>query len=297
MEFENWLKSIAAGLVLMLAVFAVLVGFNYIGPYIAPIVEEITGLSEPSFVGLLVLVFLVGFAATYRSANETDDFFTSPGGSHKPGLPVTREPVASLVHHNTVEEIDLVETAFVNHLRERTEKLNENAEVVLKIQLKKEKDNHLSRDTLLYYITHLEKKFENFKYVVFVDRFNKFVFYTKAKEFRKKIEPTDGSHIMDLINANRYEVLREESYIYHQSIPFRMNAMRALRLMAQKEWQDVMVISQGWAPRYLGVLELKDLLHRVLVESRSSSKRNSMLNSIPLIGSEEKKDKPSQKDK
>jgi len=256
----------------MLATFAVLVLFNYAGPFVAPYVEEITGLSEPSFIGLLVLVFLVGFAATYRPGAEEEEIY--PHGGHKQGLPVTREPVASLVNNNTSEEVDLVETAFVNHLRERTEKLDQNADVVLKIQLRKEKDNNLSRDTLLYYLTALEKKFPNFRYVVFVDRFNRFLFYAKAKEFRKKIEPTEGSHIMDLINANRYEVLKEEPYIFHQSIPFRMNAMRALRLMAQKEWQDVMVISQGWAPRYLGVLELKDLLHRVLVESRNTHKKN-----------------------
>lgn len=288
MEFENWLRSISAGIFLMLIAFGALAGFNYLEPYISSFVEEATGLTEPSFIGLLILVFLVGFAATYRQEVSEEGGFSIHAG-RPGGLPSTREPVAALVNHNVIEEIELVEEAFVTHLRERTEKLDKSAPIVLKIQLRKEKENHLNRDTLLYYLNTLEKRFDNFKHVVFVDRFNKFLFYTKAKEFKKKIEPTEGTHLMDLINANRYEVLKAEDFIFHQSVPFRMNAMRALRLMAQKEWQDVMVISQGWAPRYLGVLELKDLLHRVLVDSKSPNKKPGMLRSIPRIGHDDNK--------
>lgn len=66
MEIDIWIRFVIMGVFLILIVFVVLVGINFVFFYINEMVYLVMGLSDVFLVGILMLVFLVGFVVVVK---------------------------------------------------------------------------------------------------------------------------------------------------------------------------------------------------------------------------------------
>lgn len=275
---DSWIRSLFAGLLLAGIAIAALAGWNIYGQEWAALIEQYTGLSDSLLVIVVLLVFLVGFALGFpRQAEQFENItvnrrsvFASPSARIKPTL-----------DHSEVEEIDYVQEAYISYLQDRIRDLDHSKPIILKVKLYPpspgdipflHRGGHLQRDTLLYYLEKL-KDFENFKYMIVVDWFNRFQFFAKAKEFREQIEPIDGSHIIDLMNGYRIKELSEMPLFNSNWITNHTSNLRVLQTMAKNDINEVMVVSHTWGRRYLGVTELSKLLGRMLTPKKHREHR------------------------
>ncbi len=290
MDFENLIRSATTGLVLMVIAFAVLIGANYLPSYISEAVQSSTGLSDVSLIALLMLVFLVGFAA---SSKVEQDIRFDGGGTKKRFFPKAGRPVVTSVQQNRVEEIECEEDGYVTFLRERTEQLAEDTNIILKIMVKPKLEH--KRDTILYYIEKLSQ-FPNFKYVAFVNRHNRFMFFAKASELKKEIETIQGAYIIDLLNANRFEELKMEPFINHHQIFNNRTNMYTLEMMARKKINEVMVVSRV-GNRIVDVLDIQSLVRGMILQNPHAKKgkqanrgRQDGQNHLRLVSNEDGKE-------
>ena len=259
-----------------LAVGAIML-FNLYEGYLHHYISGYLGIEDRTLVVLLLLAFLVGFAATPKTEDdELQDFVRGPNRIFTG--PNSR--VRTAFEPSEVEEIELVQDAYIAYLQDRIAKLDENQPIVLKIKLlppTKVEFNFLGRtmplqrDIVLYYLEAL-KDFPNFKYVIFVDWFNRFLFFAKASQFRKDIEPIAGTHLIDLINANRVQELSALSPFNPNAVTNHASNMKALRFMANKEISEVMMVSHSWGRRAIGVVELSKLLAVMLAPKKAPKK-------------------------
>ncbi len=261
MEIDTWIRSVTTGVLLTIIAFAALVGINFVPSYINEMVHSATGLSDVSLIGILMLVFLVGFAAAAKS--EPEMRFEGPGQGKKRVFPKANNPVVSSVQQNRVEEIECEEDGYVTYVRERTEQLAEDTNIILKIVVRPKLEH--KRDTILYYIDKLSQ-FPNFKYVAFVNRHNRFMFFAKASELKKEIETIQGAYIIDLLNANRFDELKMESFINPHAIFNHKSNMYALEMMAHKKLNEVMVVSRV-GNRIVDVLDIQSLVRGMIVKN------------------------------
>ncbi len=271
---ETWFKALFSGLVLATLAVLALIGINEYQPILEPLVERYTGMSDASLAGIILLVFLVGFALAFRTdAEEVDDIvhrgrkiFSSPNDRIKPAI-----------DQNEIEEVEFVQEAYIAYLQDRTRDLDDTRPITLRIKLHPpaqsgelmffRKASQIQRDTLLYYMEKL-KRFDNFKYVVFVDWFNRFLFFAKADALRKEIEPIDGSHFIDLMNNYRIQELSDLPMFNGNWVSNHASNIKTLKLMAKKEVSEVMLVAHTWGRRYVGVVELNKLLHKMLSPRR-----------------------------
>ncbi len=274
----SWIRSLFSGLLLAGIAVGALAGWNFYGQEWAPLIEQYTGLSDSLLVVVVLLVFIVGFALGFpREAEQSENItvnrrsvFASPSARIKPTL-----------DHSEVEEIDYVQEAYISYLQDRIRNLDHSKPVILKVKLYPpspgdipflHRSGHLQRDVLLYYLEKL-KDFDNFKYMIVVDWFNRFQFFAKAKEFREEIEPIDGSHIIDLMNGYRIKELSELPLFNNNWITNHTSNLRVLQTMAKNDINEVMVVSHTWGRRYLGVTELSKLLGRMLTPKKHREHR------------------------
>ncbi len=271
---DQWVRSLFGGLMLVaVAIGAVVLLKNYEGQ-LAPYINYYIDVDYTAFIFMCVMVFLVGFAMTSkRQADEIQDFMSHPGRIFTG--PNTRVKPSS--EPNEVEEIELVQEAHISYLQDRISKLDENQAIILKVKLHPpaKMDFHLfgrtivplQRDIILYYLEHL-KKFPNFKYVVFVDWFNRFLFFSKANALRKEIEPIDGTHLIDLMNGNRVKELSDLNIFNPHALTNHTSNLKALRFMARNDISEVMITSHTWGRRMLGVAELNGVLSLLLAPKK-----------------------------
>ncbi len=275
---ESWVRSFFAGLVLAAVAIGAMVAFDAFSPYFTPLMETYIGVSDSTLLGVILLAFLVGFSLAYRQEPEQAENFVIT----KQGLfSAPKSHVKPSIDQNDVELIDFVQDAYIAYLQDRIAKLEEDQPIMLKVKLHppSKVDFHflgrtvpLQRDVFLYYLENL-KRFPNFKYVVFVDWFNRFLFFAKAEEFRKAIEPIEGTHIIDLLNGNRTKELSELTPFNRHFVHNHDTNLKTLKYMARQEVSEVMVVSRTWGRRVIGVVELNKLLGQLLTPKKSKGHR------------------------
>ena len=275
---DSWFKSVFGGIVLAALVVGAIALFNYGEAYLLPYVEQYTGMADSNLLVVLLLAFLVGFALTSKhEVDERQDLFRSTSKAF--AGPTSR--VKTSYESSEVEEIELVQDAYISYVQDRVAKLDDEQPIVLKIKLHppskmdfymRGRTMPLQRDVILYYLETL-KKFPNFKYVMFVDWFNRFLFFTKASAFRDEIEPIEGTHIIDLLNANRVQELSELSMFNPHALTNHASNMKALRFMARHEISEAMVVSHSWGRRAIGIVELNKLLSTLLAEKKFGKRK------------------------
>lgn len=278
---DSWVRSFMNGLLMVALAIGAIMLFNVYEGYLHPYINGYLGIEDRTLLVILLLAFLVGFSLSAR--REDDDIQDLVRGPNRIfNGPNSR--VRAAYEPSEVEEIELVQDAYIAYLQDRIAKLDENQPIVLKIKLlppTKVEFNFLGRtmplqrDIVLYYLEAL-KDFPNFKYVIFVDWFNRFLFFTKASQFRKDIEPIAGTHLIDLINANRVQELSALAPFNPHAVTNHASNMKALRFMANKEISEVMMVSHSWGRRAIGVVELSRLLSVMLAPKRPPKKSEKM---------------------
>lgn len=270
---DSWVRSFFAGLLLAALAIGALSAFHTFSPYFEPLLREYTGMKDTSLIGVILLTFLVGFSLAHRREPEQleNAAFIRRGMFSAPN-----KRISPSISQNDVEQIDLVQEAYIAYLQDRIANLDENQPIILKIKLHppSKVDFHflgrtlpLQRDVMLYYMENL-KRFPNFKFVVFVDWFNRFLFFAKASDFRKEIEPISGTHIIDLLNGNRVKELGDLPLFNANAVTNHASNLKTLKFMARKEIGDIMVVSHTWGRRVIGVVELNKLLGHLLAPKR-----------------------------
>jgi|GEM_PF-2687858 len=274
---DNWVRAFFAGLFLAALGVGALAAFHAFSPYFAPLLEEYTGMTDTSLIGVILLTFLVGFSLANRPEPEQIE---SAAFMRRGMFSAPNKRISPSINQNDIEQIDLVQEAYIAYLQDRIANLEEDQPIILKIKLHppSKVDFHflgrtlpLQRDVMLYYLENL-KRFPNFKYIVFVDWFNRFLFFSKADDFRKEIEPISGTHIIDLLNGNRVKELSELPLFNPHAVTNHASNMKTLKLMARKEISDIMVVSHTWGRRAVGVVELNKLLGHLLAPKKAKGR-------------------------
>ncbi len=274
---DSWIRSFFAGLFLAALAIGALMAFHTFSPYFEPLLREYTGMSDTSLIGVILLTFLVGFSLAHRREPEQIE---SAAFMRRGIFSTPNKRVAPSINQDDVEQIDLVQEAYIAYLQDRISNLNEEQPIILKIKLHppSKVDFHflgrtlpLQRDVMLYYLENL-KRFPNFKYVVFVDWFNRFLFFTNANDFRKEIEPISGTHIIDLLNGNRVRELSDLPLFNANFVLNHYSNLKTLKLMAREEVSDIMVVAHTWGRRVIGVVELNKLLGHLLAPKKAKGR-------------------------
>ena len=274
---DGWIRSFFAGLFLAALAIGALAAFHTFSPYFEPLLREYTGMSDTSLIGVILLTFLVGFSLAHRREPEQIE---SAAFMRRGIFSTPNKKVLPSVNQDDVEQIDLVQEAYIAYLQDRISNLDDEQPIILKIKLHppSKVDFHflgrtmpLQRDVMLYYLENL-KRFPNFKYVVFVDWFNRFLFFADAGNFRTEIEPISGTHIIDLLNGNRIRELSELPLFNANFVLNHYSNLKTLKLMAREEVSNIMVVGHTWGRKVIGVVELNKLLGNLLAPKKAKGR-------------------------
>jgi hypothetical protein len=205
------------------------------------------------FIPVLVYVIISGRLTEFKGPGGIEARFSEAASQSVIPSSETVEP--------SVEEMQIMEKEGLRVLQQRKLEIDKTRPLIMTIILGKE--NYYVRRAVIEYLKFLEQ-YPNFKFVVFLDKNNRFVAYMPSWAFTRVINlPELGDEFIQIINSGHTQDFYLFPGIIKDTISTRSTNTEALQQMTKEHLEAIVVIDED--RKLKGVIEREQITSKLLL--------------------------------